>query len=233
MKCANCNGAHNANSKECAVIQKAAKLEKDRVLNKNNPVAMPSVSQPPPRINAGNNWPSLSGRYASQEQPTKRSVPQGFLYSDAVAGPSNERNHDSSSLGRGPGCSCSCGNNLGNLLDREFFGKLKKFVLEIFSMISVGESEISKSLLANSALRNSFGVDLTNPATIDKNENIPYADTGKKRPLNSTDEFQSESENNDGVLSDKSPPREENKNESKPEQRKNQKRKKNKTNTGK
>ena len=144
MRCANCNGPHNANSKECAVIQKASKLEKDKVLNRNLSSGIPIISQPPPQINVSENWPSLSGRCASRGQPTERSVSQGFLYSEAVAGPSIETNHHSSSLGSKPACSCSCGGSPGSLLDREFFGKLKKFVLEIISMVSAGESEVSK-----------------------------------------------------------------------------------------
>jgi len=203
MKCANCNGAHNANSKECSVIQKVTKLEKDRVLNRN-----PSAAAPPPpplQNNDGNLWPNLSGQQL-QNQVSKRSISRGPLYSQAVAGPSNEIGYNSSIRDGGPVGVCSCKSSLGGLPDHEFFLKLKKFVLEIFSMISAGESEASKSILANCALRNSFGVDLTEPASADMESENLLTDPGKKRPLNSTDEFLSGDEKDYGVLSDHSLP---------------------------
>ena len=210
MKCANCNGTHNANSRDCLVIKKATKLEKDRILEKHSSVATP---QPTLQMNANNLWPNLPKQREIQKQPQDN----GLLYSEAVAGPSKKTEQDSPALGYRPGCSCSCRNSHGNLQDREFFSKLKKFVLEIFSILSAGESEASKSLLANSALRNTFGIDLTRPAPADGEQTVfSTSDLGRKRPLNSTDEILSEDGNYDGILSDQSLSQKENKTELNP-----------------
>jgi len=97
-------------------------------------------------------------------------------------------------------CSCSCGDSIASLQD-EFFGKLKNFLLDIFSMILKRVNPTSRSLLADGAIRNNFGVDMTNPAIHKKDKTIESDDTGKKLPLNSTDEFLSDNDDVAGVLS--------------------------------
>ena len=73
------------------------------------------------------------------------------------------------------------------------------------------------SLLANSALRNTFGIDLTRPAPADGEQTVfSTSDLGRKRPLNSTDEILSEDGNYDGILSDQSLSQKENKTELNP-----------------
>ena len=163
MKCANCGGPHNANSRDCPVIQKAYKLEKEKISGRNVTSVRPPA--PAPIINANENWPNIPGQHDSQRE----TLEQQPLYSRAVAGPSSDKTTtESSNSAVKRGCSCSCGNNPSDL-NREFFEKLKNFVLEIFSIVSAEESSAAKSKLATSAIRNNFGIDLTksdHPASI-------------------------------------------------------------------
>ena len=138
MRCTHCSGPHHANSRECTVIQRACKLEKEKVLNKNN------NQEPTPQITNGSNWPGIhnSGKpVVTSEQPRVRA-----LYSQAVAGSSSGEVQESRP------CSCESSPRTAVWPDIEFFEKLKNFVLEIFSMLSTGESHAVRSLLATSAL---------------------------------------------------------------------------------
>ena len=155
MKCANCSQPHNANSRDCRFIQKAYKAEKEKVLNKNKL----SVCQLAPEISSKRNWPSLSNPHGGvSEQPD---TPRP-LYSQVAAVSMTEAVRAESGLpNANQKCSCSCGGSIAGLLDKEFFEKLKNFVLDIFSMISKGEDSNSRSLLADSAIQNNFGVDMS------------------------------------------------------------------------
>ena len=193
MKCANCSGAHNANSRDCPIIREAFRLEKNKVLSKNSM----SVSQPAPQISSGKNWPNLSTK---MQGILKQSEPSSSrpLFSQVASDP-NVKNVNSSS-GMRPQCSCSCEETLNTLLDKKFFDKLKNFVLEIITMVSKGENSAAKSSLANNAIRNNFGVDLSDPGTLDK-DNVAGEFT-KKRPLTSTDEYLTDNDDVAGVVSD-------------------------------
>ena len=191
MKCASCSGPHNANSRDCPLIQKAYKLEKEKVLNKYN---KKSTKRPSILITESSNWPNLdnSGRpRRSQEQQET-----GPLYSHVVAGPSGRVQNK---------CSCSCGgsSNFGAWPNIDFYEKLKKFVLEIISMVSTGESVAAKSLLATSAIRNNFGIDLMKQKNATEGDSCSVVvDPKRKRPLDSPDGNQSEKENEHDIASD-------------------------------
>ena len=118
------------------------------------------------------------------EQPRVRA-----LYSQAVAGSSSGKALEN--------CHCSCGNSSHTAVwpDKSFFEKLKNFVLEIFSLISTGESSAARSLLATSAIRNNFGIDLTTNSTSSMRGSLhESADASRKRPLNSPDGVNREDE---------------------------------------
>ena len=199
MKCANCGGPHNANSRDCTVIQKAYKLEKDKVLGRNPNEVMRTA----PVLTDRENWPNIPGQRDDQRKASEHPS----LYSRAVAGSSDKIIKDSSTFAVNQKCTCTCVSNPSDILNREFFEKLKNFVLEIFSIISAGESSAAKSILASSAIRNNFGIDLTTSNHPDKNiKDNNDCDIRKKRPLNSTDEILSDEENPDGVLSENTSP---------------------------
>ena len=198
MKCANCGGPHNANSRDCLIIQKAYKLEKEKVLGRN--LAATSIRPTAPDLTSNENWPKIPGYRDNQ----KKTLEHQSLYSRAVAGSSSDQIvTDSSTPPVGQKCPCSCGNNPGDILNRDFFEKLKNFVLEIFSIVSAGESSAAKSLLASSAIRNNFGIDLTRyQHSAETVKDDACSDTRKKRPLNTTDELLSDEENPGGILSE-------------------------------
>ena len=96
-----------------------------------------------------------------------------------------------------------------NTDDANFFNKLKSFILELISLNVAKESSASQSLLADSALRNAFGIDLR----IEKNKNETNKDernmithmeksTKKRNRKEATQDISTTDE--DGVLSDNS-----------------------------
>jgi len=192
MKCSNCSGPHNANSRDCPVIQKAYNLEKERVLNKNEKRNNNIAQQASPQITDNTKWPSLQNKMKPVEKPQV-----GALYSHAVAGPPSKEAMKNK-------CSCSCKKSSGpaGWPDREFFEKLKNFVLEFLSVVSTGESSTVRSLLASSAIRNHFGIDLTKGFETEGDTFSGESDPCRKRPLVSPDGVANENVVDEKTVSD-------------------------------
>ena len=193
MRCAHCSGPHNANSRDCPIIQKACELEKEKVLNGSKKNF--DAEKPTPQLTIGNSFPDLHNKskpVVTSEQPQVRA-----LYSHAVAGSSSVKVQEK--------CPCPCENSPHPAAwpDRDFFEKLKNFILEICSMVSHGESGAARSLLATSAIRNHFGIDLTEQQYQTESDILPgSSDPTRKRPLNSPDGDVSENMVEEEVLSD-------------------------------
>ena len=178
MKCVHCSGPHNANSRDCPIIQKACELEKEKVLNGNKKNY--KAEEPSSQLTNGSHWPDL--RIKSKPVVTSEQPQVGTLYSHTVAGSSSAKVQEK--------CHCPCENSPhpANWPDRDFFEKLKNFVLEIFSIVSHGESGAARSLLATSAIRNHFRIDLTKLRSETEGDSLHgSSDPTRKRPLNSPD----------------------------------------------
>jgi len=187
--CANCKGNHAANSMKCTYIQMAKEIEetkvkqnldyhtaRQKVINRKqqnlNSADFPTLM--PSRSNMSNSLP-LSRTYSSVSQPHTVAV-QSFQEIQGIprlvdAGTQTEPEPQ-----------------VQQLLDADFFTKLKNFIIEVVSQNIGRESTISKQLLADCALRNSFGIDLRNKdctslhQVIDRNNNNSNrSETTKKR----------------------------------------------------
>ena len=186
IRCANCKEGHIANSKECQYMKSAKKVEeikilekishseaRARVINAGRSSASQSTSQ-------YNNEHRIYGTYSSTLPDLNEEIVPGS-YSQALRNvnvrngfngtPLNPIIKTQHSVNARPTETIKTSkreistqteridhNNM--MVDTVFFQKLRNFILEIMSTNLNNETNSSKLILADSAIRNCFGVDL-------------------------------------------------------------------------
>jgi len=166
LHCANCKEAHAANSKECKFMKQAREVETVKVQKK-----LPySEARNFVNLRSGNKWPNPT----DGPQQNKDSQNQ-ILYSQILSGRNltsnipvaanspckcKETKPPSKTIGIQTEDSPTRQDSHENFNSKSFLKNLRNFIVEIFTINLSVENEQSKLTLADSAIRNHFGVDL-------------------------------------------------------------------------
>lgn len=189
MKCANCAGNHFANSKDCALINNACRVEKIRVIN-NIPYETAKQIDMNQNTTCNNNSSSNPGTFTYSQALTNSNQRTEAVSERHLPNSYTPRVTDNVE----PKSTCNMGTQtdpIPNQLDKNFYINLKNFIIDIISISNAKESNSAKSMLTNSAVRNHFGIDLTTDI-----ENSQKANDKRK-----LDQEDYESSDDPGVLS--------------------------------
>ena len=224
MKCANCNGQHNSNSKDCPLVKQAKDIEKYRVLNKASYTearqvilgSSENVIQNELRSNATTNQQKdYSTQRPLYSQMVHRNKESKIISTETQRASENfllPKISNKKETGTQTEIDTSTQTEINDetthfmnsFLNGTFYVKLKNFILEIFQINSANESHNVKCVMADSAIRNHFGVDVTENSNPSSSASKELSET-KKRKIgpNELTESSTSTEDEEGVLSDR------------------------------
>ena len=162
-KCVNCNGAHAANSKLCPFIQHAQKIEKLKATqNIDHSTARSMVTQD--RGFTEEQFPQL------ENTQSHSAINSQYSYANIVRNNIIEHSTTPQHVGRSRNAAANdigtqtteinMADNKGS--DSKFLMKLRNFILDITNINFTKESHKARMCLVDGAIRNNFGIDITN-----------------------------------------------------------------------
>ena len=175
--CVNCKGNHAANSKQCYAIQQAQEIERMKSLhNMDYSTARKELS----KINSSN-FPSLISQPTQSTMNTNSYItPTQTFASALMKGNSDNQtftqnnivnSHTEVSVKILRNAETQTEQQVTNKtqqIDQDFFIKLRDFMLDILNTNFSRESKHAKLSLADSAIKNNFGIDLRSENTQEK-----------------------------------------------------------------
>lgn len=174
-KCANCSENHVASSKECRFMKNAREIESVKINEKvTHEEARSKVHS---QKSQGDNF-SWNASNISQQTPTTNTPTTNSSYSSVIQRNTNHSYTNTNNMrGRNTepyhkqktDASTQTEpleqNKIDNTFGKDFFQSLRNFVLDVLSINFRDENNNSKKMLADSAIRNHFGVDLRKDQT--------------------------------------------------------------------
>jgi len=223
IKCANCKEEHTANSKQCRYMKAAMEVETIKINEKvphseARTRAISRAQNPNSEMAHANHPKALSYSQILQKHKSKPTT-----NTNSISNNPSQTSNQKQTTTTYKEASTQTEATPGEFYNQKFFTNLRNFILDITNMNLKNENSASKFNLANSAIRNNFGIDLSvnanqapEPKVAPRNERNPKPHAENKSDHNNI-EAQNEKKRKNHDISTSSEVEEVLSNESDPE----------------